>query len=518
MSLPALVISVWGDPSGWDQVTYRFLGTSYRSKTTLLPIVAGLSGRFQHVEALLVVPDTLAAIWWRSFRSWADVSSATAALVREYLGRFVDEFNYVNSLRLGSFGLDVAVCPGVGRYSVGTGWALFEGSLEGFLLCALLNSLTKALELSKGGGLAIYVDLSHGVNYLPSALALVSHYLRGILELRGVEVSLTLLNSDPYRRPPSRDGCGSVELEIHELHPPKAPEVIPQPGAGESDVLELLGKPRKLLSKEFRGRYAARCGYDRGVDPALVRAVRELWYSAYYGYVLHALQRGLPRLAQPAGTLLPSYVAELSKTLYGGLELVKVEEGGGSYRVRTSSALEPGTLGTCVKLLQVLAAVDYLATSMSRYLARDQREGYSIGELREVYETVLRRLTPPQVEHLYGREVAEIKRDVCTYTCLAKNLELGWTLWTKLKEEIKRLRTPGEECVPAHPLPHQSALDEECVRRCTEDRSLDSRTRVRYSEGFNLNLEDRNAIAHLGLLYNGVEVSLEAPKELKSVK
>jgi len=53
-------------------------------------------------------------------------------------------------------------------------------------------------------------------------------------------------------------------------------------------------------------------------------------------------------------------------------------------------------------------------------------------------------------------------------------------------------------------------VEENCVRRCSEDEETHRRVRVRYAEGFESRLEDRNFITHLGLLYDAVEVSMQA--------
>ena len=500
MGRPVLVVSVWGDPSGWSPATYRFRGARYCSRTTLLPVVAGLSGR--SLRVLLVVPDTLAATKWQGFKSWPEISSSVRELVRGYLREFSREFSEWGSVALGDLeGLvEVVVCPGVGRYPVNGGWAVFEGSLELFLLCALLNSLRRALDLAKGGGLEVYVDLSHGVNYLPSSLALASQYLRWVLELRGVEVELVALNSDPYPRVRGR-GCGDVELEVHELRPPGLPKVLPQPRGEElEEALKLLLNPRTILSEGFRATYPPEPANQRLRD-----AVEELWYSAYYGYALLALQRGLPTLAKVAGggSLLETYVGKLLEVLYAGLGSVPVEVEEGSYVIETSAVLNSGVAEACVRLLQVLAAVDYLAEKTSGYRNRDPAEGYTLSELEEVYRNVMSGVTYPGVEHLYGRELRELTEDVCAYTCLTGRQEFDWTLWSELKRRIREaLGEPPKE---------GREEPENCVRRCSENEEIDrGRIRVRYSEKFKPSLEDRNFIAHLGLLYNGVEASLRA--------
>jgi CRISPR-associated protein Csx1 len=139
--------------------------------------------------------------------------------------------------------LKVVVAPGVGTFKVNNSYVRFEGSLSDFYVYVLFK-LYEAFS-SIDDDLVIHLDLSHGVNFMPSLTLAVLERLLGSLSL-AKNVRLKVYNSEPYVRDVTK------ELTIHLVEDKSvSPRLDPKPLATRGKCA-LLKAFSKLESPEER--------------------------------------------------------------------------------------------------------------------------------------------------------------------------------------------------------------------------------------------------------------------------
>ncbi len=217
-----LLIATWGSPAEWGTVRYVLEDgrQTYETCTTLKPVLKYLCG--ESCDAVLVVLDSLVDlpspkgrpreesecfICCESCRNILRSSYASYIELRENVRRFVEEV--VRCLGIEAK-VRVVVAPAVGSPG---GNRRFRGEAQDFESVVLYELGRLVLEESYG---EIILDLTHGLNFMPSVTLRVAYRLASVLlvahkELREGGVRLRVYNSDPYRRPPSGlEGAGGI--------------------------------------------------------------------------------------------------------------------------------------------------------------------------------------------------------------------------------------------------------------------------------------------------------------------
>jgi len=229
-----LLIATWGEPDGWNKVRYEFEGVQEESCSTL-----GLLNKVINPDRTIVITtDTLAAKRkeikkCETKRREAEVidtlklselSYDTALeLVKDYIKRTAKVFNAKVD--------DVWVVPSVGYFSN----AVVEGHFPDFRYSLFLHFFKIFEELiSDGEKLEVFLDITHGQNFLPTFTSEVLNIVLGIAAYFVKDVRITILNSDPFI-PASRPEI----LKIHKVFDNRL--IIPQPYRFYAKRLGFLG-------------------------------------------------------------------------------------------------------------------------------------------------------------------------------------------------------------------------------------------------------------------------------------
>lgn len=208
MGCGRLVIFTWGNPATWRTYRYRAgfgRGVEVESCTTFVPVLNEFSGASKKTKVFLVVLDSL--VDWRGevagesecsrcyseCRSRVDLSgvSGYADLLR------VNEDLVFCMLKCLGVERDVSVIVGPALGSPGGVWYFGgEHSSTDFMSLVLYELGREVLSECYD---EIVVDLSHGVNFMPSEVMVLAQMLASLSLLRhNVEkVFVRALNSDP---------------------------------------------------------------------------------------------------------------------------------------------------------------------------------------------------------------------------------------------------------------------------------------------------------------------------------
>ncbi|RLI74482.1 TIGR01897 family CRISPR-associated protein [Archaeoglobales archaeon] len=199
-----VLILPWGNPVGWSEVEYEFNGCKLKSRSTL-PILIKV---IKPSKTIVIALDTIA----NSGKSYSEVVNN----VRNFCLDFISNELGVKER------VDVLVAPGVGEFPNG----VFKGRMEDFYSYILF----KLSQILPNGDIAIHLDLTHGVNFMPALT------YRAVAEIAGIyaickQVKLTVYNSEPYNK-------NIKKLSIHVV---EDSEVKPRPS------LDALTSSKRLL-------------------------------------------------------------------------------------------------------------------------------------------------------------------------------------------------------------------------------------------------------------------------------
>jgi len=171
--MESLLILPWGDPKGWEEVEYVFNDIKLKSRSTLPLLIK----KIKPSKVIVITLDTLAS----SGNSYSEILDN----VRNYCSDFISNKLGVKEK------VDVLVAPGVGEFKNG----VFKGRMEDFYSYILF----KLSQILPNGDAAIHLDLTHGVNFMPTLT------YKAISEIAGIyaicrRVKLTVYNSEPYNK------------------------------------------------------------------------------------------------------------------------------------------------------------------------------------------------------------------------------------------------------------------------------------------------------------------------------
>ncbi|MCS7105514.1 MAG: CRISPR-associated CARF protein Csx1 [Thermofilaceae archaeon] len=519
-NVKTLIVATWGDPRNWSSVKYRVKGLEkegekeevLEGKCSLLPLMlkAGCDAR-----AIVVVADTLFSTFEEEQpRAWANIEERVRNKVKLYWESFV-ESSKVNGVELSSDtkdrlknSVEVVVCPGLGRYKFGDFLFEFRGSLELFMSTILLHVLERALGM--GRACELWLDLSHGVNYMPSAALIAVSKVGRILSFlaKRNEVKLRVFNSDPYSR-------GVDELFINEMELSLGVNQLTQPDIDVDGnnlvkvVYDLLERPDTLFGRNFRSEARSLLklkGYAERISSVL-KVYKDLWFSASYCLPLLALHRVNEELSGQSFFTLIDLVKTVRETFYEILRSVKVTREDKILTMDTANTIDPGRWRLLDTLFEVYAVIErlYEVREWFKPLDRGGRYGFRLSDVMKLVECHLQRTAPVGINFI-GREVQEILRYVSVLE--GKGIPLdSWRLYDDLKDLYDDLKKEASKC--KEELKTVDERLEENFHGLTLAEWMRMRTLVRYREDFTPNFSDRNFLAHLGLTYRDIEVYYE---------
>ncbi len=206
MPTSSIIVTTWGNPSRWEEVEYRIKDTHVCSKTTLMPLLQHFySQNYDVTHLIIIVLDTLASLLGNKPRDYADLKSMVERFILSKLSEFKDISKPTVELPTNT---RIIVAPGFGSYSSKPYPYRFKGSMSDYYVytyAEIFNAARKSMDM--GGENLLALDLSHGINFMPS---LTYRAVRDILEALHIktECKLVLFNSDPHFR-------GVKKIEIH---------------------------------------------------------------------------------------------------------------------------------------------------------------------------------------------------------------------------------------------------------------------------------------------------------------
>jgi CRISPR-associated protein Csx1 len=198
-----ILVAPWGSPEKWENVEYEFDDIKVTSRSSLKPLVEILKPE----EVVLIVLDTRVT---EKFENYEHLCQN----VRSRYVEFCDE-----ELHLPIKDKNIIVAPGVGTFQVkDLGVAKFEGRATDFYYLVAFELAKRIIEAVKEEGLEVHLDLTHGINFMPTLV------YRALYEILGVmayvcNIKLNVYNSEPYSKGITQ------KLRIHRI---ESREILPR--------------------------------------------------------------------------------------------------------------------------------------------------------------------------------------------------------------------------------------------------------------------------------------------------
>ncbi len=480
-----LLIAPWGNPREWNPAKYVIRNKEYLSKTSTLPLL-------EHVKpnALVVIAlDTLAPLVFGSqpkdIKSYLDIVHGVEEEIRRRLDNFINEF--VEDSRRNEISIDeeairrvdkrIVIAPGAGTFYPRKDGEYanypyrFEGPMIDFYNIVLYELSRIMLGyLTPESTVQLHLDLTHGINYMPTLTYRAVAHITSILALTHT-TELHVYNAEPY--PPGWRRIKSQELPRLFIHLVERRDVAPEvpiewpedpnewgPGRSldtddqnlKAEINKILGEKYKLIMLECDERVSlsALC-FD------FTLAVRD-GIPLLLVYTWNALSRG------ERGQLLYNMIREIYDLW---LKNIRVDSNAlGVSIVRKVRFTKTFTTYVSVwfmhnVLSNIMSLEDVKFTECSEDIAFLVKLRY----LDKLYEDLYSRLGL-ELSAVVWREISNVKRDVKDYVD----------------------KKPGEVC--------KTKLYSEIAKELGKQEKL--------SPEFDL----RNFIAHSGLLYNIVGIHL----------
>ena len=479
----------WSDPCGlskgfsWKEVTYVWGERRVRSRTSLPLLLKTLEPR----AALILVCDTVACV--NDFSEGRRYEDLINAVKGKYEG-FIDAVLSDAGLAGYRGRVEVAVIPCFGTFRNGEfrtraedtrSWILYT------LLKFLVRNLTSAGGVGIDGDVTVTLDLTHGVNYLPTityaSLKSLLHHLAFISRGSGKEVRLQVLNSDPFTspKPPVEEAAKEVRINVNvieettihpstELHPLNDGVSLKfrlcRRNQGSGELIE--------TSKKLRERYA--------------RMQEQLNNLLYFYASVHA--------GMPLATLTFMNELDLSNLMKGVEEYFKDHLRNG-FEVSTDAGRVRVTETLCLasQVSFILKAVALLTAIRESLRGRGAGTKPTLRNLSTAAEIIAWNQT---LKEMTANELHNIKETICEYLLSPNKEEIA----EKLSERI-----PGTEAIEAI----VAKTIKECIKKCVEnlgklEGGVDLREMAVATGRKVKNFSPRNFLAHAGLEYNTIRV------------
>ncbi|MGB9622436.1 MAG: CRISPR-associated CARF protein Csx1, partial [Candidatus Bathyarchaeia archaeon] len=201
--MQTLIISVWGNPKGWEPVKYAVEKKIDKESIELYQVekeykstLGALMEAYPDAYVLLFVSSTLGTL--SSNRSYSEILREVSSNVRE---NYLKNPDYCTDHKR----VSLKVLPGVGRFKDNNIEKTFKGKIDAFRVAAFICSYE---EIVKTNPDRVILDISHGINYMPVYLRMsVYSAFLGFLALVNHQAEWHVYNSEPKEK-------GVNELEI----------------------------------------------------------------------------------------------------------------------------------------------------------------------------------------------------------------------------------------------------------------------------------------------------------------
>ena len=227
-----------GDPGRWKEAVYEINGLRVRSKSSTIALLTRAFSRGR-VRCLIIAADTvaIAGTGSASRMSYRQIRKAAAKYIKEKLQEILENSHVLSTEAKLPRTDDIAdavrisIAPGIGIFD----GIEFRGSLALYYIYVLLGSLSLIME-SGGGELELWLDLTHGVNYMPAITlsAVLDAALVYMLSAKNASLTIKVYNSDPY--PMGQEGLPS--LRINEMGPIDVKLALPPPASLDTSYLK----------------------------------------------------------------------------------------------------------------------------------------------------------------------------------------------------------------------------------------------------------------------------------------
>lgn len=203
-----VLVIPWGNPFQWEPITYKMNGYEIKSRSTLPILFEALNPE----KTLIVTLDTLANfkrktengdipnVEAREFSSYEEIVADVKERVHWFINHSIieeleDEHIKLNLKKgLKNKKIEISVAPGVGVF----GNITIEGNMIDFYHF-IVYKLAQCIpsDLQNAEPLEVYLDLTHGINFMPTLTYRALHNLLGIAAYLD-DVTITVLNSEPF--------------------------------------------------------------------------------------------------------------------------------------------------------------------------------------------------------------------------------------------------------------------------------------------------------------------------------
>ncbi len=479
--MSVLIIAPWGHPEKWGEANYVIDGVIVKNKCSTIALLT-YAIKVKHcevedVKVLVVIADTLSASNIANGIRYREVIEKASKIAQDKLKEFLDIVEAqigVSSKEL-ERQFEIFVAPGLGKFGAFT----FRGSFDLYYLVFLLKSLSKTYETYKHGFLEIWLDITHGVNYMPVLAFTAMLDTLWALKSCGYNISLRVYNSDPYV------GRGE-QLNINEMPYTTVPRTIPQPKLGEGPA-KILEQPHIILAKGYHS-LVENTYFKRLSEGELRNLVVDLWYAVYYNYPLilldYVFRKYKEETLKQLIELADKVPEDILRIIINALYKLRVTNN----IVNTKSILRNSTskyrfkVADIAQFLVVINTVSYMLDKAMNF----KKESRPIS-LKDIEEFARR------FNEKYNTLAPKfISREVHSLVKSSKGIkELNkWVRYTKeMAQKISSIEVENGE--------------REKLSKCTY---------VRYVNEFvnkgvyDRRKDDRNFIAHSGLTYNDIEI------------
>ena len=181
--MKSVLISPWGNPEFWKEVTYTFNNKGMLSRSTLSLLYEVLKPE----KIVIIALDTLAKEPSRNYDNTVDE-------VKRKCSEFIKEKLRVNA------DCDIIVAPGVGSFNLS-----FEGNMSDFYFYTLFKLSRILVELDDNA--TVHLDTTHGINYMPTLVYRALNEILGVLAYTK-KIKFIVYNSEPYKE-------GVAKYQVH---------------------------------------------------------------------------------------------------------------------------------------------------------------------------------------------------------------------------------------------------------------------------------------------------------------
>ncbi|RLE85340.1 MAG: TIGR01897 family CRISPR-associated protein [Thermoprotei archaeon] len=240
-----LIVAPWGNPKGWKKARYEYKGLSVLTRSSAIFLTEKAVRNNLEPRLLILAPDTLYPSFNYEEMPYSSMTNVVKETLKEEIADIVGESKGISEEAADSLRrAEIFVLPGIGSFRVRERQVefSFEGPLSIYRNLSFLKIVLSILNLSPS---RVWIDLTHGVNYLPVLTyrsfldALEAYALIKGEDAKTLRRIYSVFNSDPFD---ATKGEGQ-RLLVHKLsgvgveavRPPRLDE-LPRLSVGKSPI------------------------------------------------------------------------------------------------------------------------------------------------------------------------------------------------------------------------------------------------------------------------------------------